>query len=302
MIAGKRESSTRRACAAALAALWLAGAGSAQAQSLTFHEATETDRGFDLETGDKVKLSSKNHVNLCLEREPDLKLIGNQRLYLVVDGGTENLCSQFYVFATKDLVENLGACSYAFPLAPDAASVETGKKKGASLTRVIVDNRAILNPDPEAAVAVQPSFHGALDWVVARKEKKGGPGKMKGPAYGELTLGSGAGASSALIDDGSIKASDPKDVLVPPLDLDCSCGDGLWEEEDQVCDATAVVTGCAPGEICDATCSACVSLCGNAFWDENAGEICDRSAPESGCEPDERCTLSCTECELLSPP
>jgi hypothetical protein len=270
----------------------------AQAQNQSYHEATETDRGVDVESGEKVKLTSKRHVNICLDREPDLKLIDKQRLYLVIDTATENLCSQFYVFKTKGAVENLGACSYAFPLAPEETSVQTKKNKGVILTEVIVDNRAIMNPDPEETVGVTPTIHGTLDWVVDAKEKNGGPGKFKGPTYGMLSVAGEDGEDGfhALINDGELEAKNPKDFALAEFGIDCACGNGVVDE-GQECDATADDSGCGDNQICSASCSVCLDLCRNGVLD--ATEVCEQVGPMAlGCVGDERCNLTCDACFL----
>jgi hypothetical protein len=280
-----------------IVALGILGAsGAAQAQNQSFHEATETDRGVDAESGEKVKLTSKRHVNICLDREPDQKLIDKQRLYLVIDTATENLCSQFYVFKTKGAVENLGACSYAFPLAPEETSVQTKKNKGVSLTQVIVDNRAIMNPDPEATVGVTPTIYGTLDWVVDAKEKKGGPGKFKGPSYGTLSV-AGEGGFDALINDGEIDAKSPDDLALAEFGIDCACGNGVVDVDDgEECDATADDSDCGGNQICNASCSVCLDLCRNSVLDET--EVCDQTAPFNGCAQGERCIMDCGVCEV----
>jgi len=277
-----------------IVALGIVGAsGAAQAQNQSFHEATETDRGVDAESGEKVKLTSKRHVNICLDRDPDVKLVDKERLYLVIDKTSENLCSQFYVFKTKGAVENLGACSFAFPLAPEETSVQTKKNKGVSLTQVIVDNRAILNPDPDESVGVTPTFYGTLDWVVDAKEKKGGPGKFKGPSYGTLSA-AGEGGFDALINDGEIDAKNPKDVTLAELGIDCACGNGIVDE-GETCDATAEDIGCGENEICGATCGVCFNLCRNSVLDDT--EVCDQTAPFNGCA-EGICALDCNACEV----
>jgi hypothetical protein len=74
------------------------------------------------------------------------------------------------------------------------------------------------------------------------------------------------------------------------------CGDGQITG-GEVCDPTAVPSGCGPGTTC-LDCFVCIPNCGNGIIDP--GETCDPSAFPSGCSGDQVCSSDCTSC--ITPP
>lgn len=77
-----------------------------------------------------------------------------------------------------------------------------------------------------------------------------------------------------------------------------ACGDGEVNGEE-ICDPSARISGCSPGDLCNSVCSACeepvVPACGDG--ELNGTEVCDPTASvNSGCEAPNVCNDACTEC------
>jgi hypothetical protein len=89
-----------------------------------------------------------------------------------------------------------------------------------------------------------------------------------------------------------------------PNHPDCrpqTCGNHV-RDQGEVCDGTARPTGCTGGQVCNGTCTQCVTRrrredpCGNGTIDRGRGEVCDPAATPNGCGANQRCSANCRQC------
>ncbi|MBI4815455.1 MAG: hypothetical protein HY791_04325 [Deltaproteobacteria bacterium] len=103
---------------------------------------------------------------------------------------------------------------------------------------------------------------------------------------GPDTITTGAGTDRA---DGQADC----DIVDGAPDADCVvCGDGTLEPPEQ-CELDA---DCAAGQVCTACACVDVALCGNGVLDPLAGEVCDPTAVPTGCAAGTTCTPDCLAC------
>lgn len=79
-----------------------------------------------------------------------------------------------------------------------------------------------------------------------------------------------------------------------------TCGDGFWNESDEVCDWSAKPSGCPEGYGCSGDCAYCKPLsaiCGDGII--TPPEQCDYQAFPTGCKLGTKCNNKCA-CELIT--